>query len=38
MQVVVGAFVGFELVDAAIALLAEVAVEGFPGRAGGFGL
>lgn len=29
---------GFELVDAAIALLAEVTVEGFAGFAGGFGL
>ena len=38
MSMVVASFVGFEFVDAAVAFLAEVAVEGLPCFAGGFGL
>lgn len=36
--VIITPLVGLELVDPAIALLAEGAEEGFGGRAGGFGL
>lgn len=38
MGVIIAALMGFEFVDAAVAFLAEVAVEGFAGFAGGFGL